>query len=533
MAITDTRPPAAADQAASAHGATEPGGLAGLLGTGDHKALGRLYIGFSLFFGVLALLGAAVARLDAVAEDVLGDDTAYQLFTGSELSLAFLVAIPFFVGLGLYVTPLQVGAASVAFPRAAALSLWTWLAGSITMLVAWAFDGGPGGTSQNMVDLSYLSLVVVVVALLLAAVSIATTVVAMRTDGMSLDLVPMFSWGMLVAAGAWLLTLPVLVANAVIAYLNSHNGQIAFTAVGDDPWLTLGWAILLPSVYVCAIPLLGAVGDIVPTLAGVRQTHRGVVMVGIGAVGALSLGAWAQPAQGGEVWAEPLFVIVSLAVVLGVFACLGPWTITLARGTTKLTSGLAIGIAAVAVLLVATLAGALFSIEPFQVQSVTVPGLGLPAGALGQSNLVFGAAITGALAAVWFWGPKITGRKLNEGLGKLVALLGLVGSIAWGAAPVIESFQNRISGIEDVVDALTVVSVGGALLLALAVLIGAVGLLGATKGEHAADDPWGTGQTLEWATASPPPRGNFGTLAPVRSPEPLLDAGGSNAEEAS
>lgn len=533
MAITDTRPTAAADEAAPAHGATEPGGLAGLLGTGDHKALGRLYIGFSLLFGVLALLGAAIARLDNVSEDLLGDDTAFQLFTGTELALAFLVAIPFFVGLGLYLTPLQVGAATVAFPRAAALSLWTWLAGGITMIVAWAFDGGPGGTSENMVDLSYLSLAVVLAALLLAAVSIATTVVALRTDGMSLDLVPMFSWGMLVAAGAWLLTLPVLIGNVVIAYLNSHNGGVAFTVVGADPWPTLAWSVLLPSVYVCAIPLLGAVGDAVPTLSAVRQSHRGVVMVGIGAFGALALGAWAQPAQGGEVWAEPLFIAVSIGIVLPVFACLGPWTISLMKGTAKVASGLAIGIAAVGVLLIATLAGALFSVEPFQVQDVLIPGYGLPAGALGHSNLVFGAAITGALASVWFWGPKVTGRNLNEGLGKLVALLGLVGSIAWGVAPVVQGFQNRITGLEDAVDALTMVSVGGAVVLALAVLIGAVGLLGASKGDHAADDPWGTGQTLEWATACPPPKGNFGALEPVRSPEPLLDARGSDAEEAS
>lgn len=532
MAITDTRPEEAATEASAADGVTgEPGGLVGLLGTGDHKALGRLYIGVSMAFGLAALVGAALSRLENVGDGgILPEDTAFQVFQLSELSLAFLFVIPLFVGIGLLVVPLQVGASTIAFPRAAALSFWTWLAGSITFITAYGLNGGVGGGGQRATELSYLALVLVLVGLMLASVCIATTVVALRTPGMTLDRAPMFSWGMLVASGVWLLTLPVLVANLAVAHLNHHNGGVEFTAVGADDWPLLSWAIILPQVYVVAIPLLGALGDVVPSMAGVRQPWRGVVLSGIGAFGALSIGAWAQPAQGGEVWAEPLFIFVAFAIVVPVLACLGPWAAAIGAGTTKLHAGLAVGMAGMAVLLVAGLTGALFSVEPFQVQSVTLPEYGMPVGALGHSNLVIGAALIGALGAIFYWGPKITGRTLSDGLGKLVAPVALIGALCWGVAPVVQGFQAEFTGLADADDPLTIISVAGAGLLALAVVVTAVALIQASSGPMADDDPWGTGQTLEWATASPPERGNFGTLDPVVSPEPLLD---TDDEEAS
>ena len=525
MAITDTRPDVEAADGSADDQVHEPSGLIGLLGTGDHKAIGQLYIGFSLLFGLVALVGAGLARLENVGDGgVLPEDTAFQVFQLSELALVFLVALPLFVGLAIHLVPLQIGASTIAFPRAAALSLWTWLAGSITLMVAYALNGGVGGGGQRATELSYLALIVVLVGLLLASVCIATTVMTLRTPGMTLDRAPMFTWGMLVATAAWLLTLPVLIANIVIAYLNHHNGGITFTAVGDDDWPLLVWAVILPQVYVLAVPVLGALGDAVPTLAEVRQPWRGVVLSGIGAFGALSIGAWAQPAQGGEVWAEPLFIFVSFAIVVPVLACLGPWASAIGAGRAKLHAPLAIGMVAMVVLLVAALAGALYAVEPFQVQSVMLPEYGVPVGALGQSNLVIATAITGALASLFFWGPKITGRTLPEGLGKVVAPIALLGGLAWGIAPVVQGFQAEFEGLADADDPLTIVSVAGAGLLALAALVTVVALVRASSGPNAADDPGGGGQTLEWATTCPPPRGNFGELAPVRSPEPLLDA---------
>ena len=532
MAITETS--TTAEPAEAEAGSTtipQPSGLAGFLGTGDHKALGLLYIVCSLMFGVVALAVAGFSRLHDVGDnDIIGGDTAFQLASLAEMSLVLLFVIPLFLGLATYLVPLQVGASTIAFPRAAALAAWTWLLGGLAMIAGWLLDGGPGGEDPSAVDLSFLALMLVASALMLASVCVATTVVALRTDGMDVDRVPLFSWGMLVAAGAWLLTLPVLVGNIFLVVLDHANGGVLNGGTATSQWSQMSWVALVVQVYVVAIPLLGAMADIVPAFARVRQNHRGVVLFAIGAFGALAMGAWAQPAQGGEVWTEALFVAVNIAIVLPILALLGAWATATARGDVTMASPVGLGLVAIIVLLIATLAGALFSVEPFEAQEVLIPSLGIPVGALGHSNLVIGAAVAGALAAVFFWGPKLTGRALNEGLGKLAALLVLLGALAWGVAPFVHAFSAEFSGLGDAADALTYVSVGGAALMVVAVLVGLAALGGATTGETADDDAWGVGQTLEWATSCPPPKGNFGALEPVTSPEPLLDAGANDKE---
>lgn len=522
MAITDTSPTAPASDAAPAPpaGVTEPTGLIGLIGGADHKAIGRAYVVGSMLFGVASLLAGAVARVD----DIVGDGSSLPLFAGTQLAIAFLFVIPMFVGLGISLTPLQVGSTTVAFPRAASLSFWVWAFGGVAMLASLGLDGGPGGSDADMVELWMLSQVAVLGALVLGAVCVATTVVALRTEGLSIDRVPMFSFGMLAAAGAWILTLPVLAGNVGIAVLNSRGAMAPFSEAGNEPWITLAWAVLLPSVYVCAIPLLGVVGDVVPTIAGVRQPYRGVVMFGIAAFAALSLGAWAQPAQDGAVWAEPLFLVANIGIILPVLACLGPWATALKRAGAKLASSSAlIGLGGMVVLLLAAVVGALVSVEPLSLQEFALEGDGVPAAALGQGNLVLAAGIAGGLAAVWFWGAKVAGSSLPEPLGKLVGLLAVLGGVVWGTPLVIIGLQARFDGLADANDALSFVSAAGAALLLVASVAGVFSVLLATVGRGTPADPWGTGQTLEWATSSPPERGNFAALEPVRSPEPLLD----------
>jgi len=523
MAITDTT---AAPQTETSSDAArpEPAGLAGLLGTGDHKAIGRTFIVVSLLFGVLALVGAGLAQLNTVGDDpLLSTSVGLQVFTLSSAALVLLVTIPLFLGLGIYLTPLQVGAATVAFPRAAALSLWAWMGGSVLLAVAYAIDGGPGGSSRQAVDLSYLAMLLVISALLLGSVCVATTVVGLRTEGMDLSRVPLFSWGMLVATGAWLLSLPVLMGNILLIDLDIRNGEVGFGSLDSNPWMQIGWAFLLPTVYLCAIPVLGAIGDIIPTIAGVRSQHRSLVMFSLGLFGTLSLGAWAQPVQAGDVWTEPLFILVNVLIAVPVLGCLGAWLLTLRAGATKLVAPVVIALGSVLLLLLAAVVGGVFGIGRLQAANVLVSGYDTPVGAVGQANLVIAAAVAGGLAALFFWGPKLTGRPLAEGLGKLIAPVVLLSGLAWGVPLVLSGYSDRFTGLADAADAFAVISAAGAAGMVLAVGLALLALAGSMRGEHAPDDAWGTGQTLEWATSCPPPRANFGTLPVVQSPEPLLD----------
>ncbi len=248
------------------------------------------------------------------------------------MALVFLFALPLFLGLAVYLVPLQVGASTIAFPRAAALAFWTWLLGAILLVVAYVSNGGVGGGRANAVDLAYVALGVVVLALLLASVCVATTVITLRAPGLRLDHVPMFSWAMLVASSIWLLSLPVLIANIVLIYIDHRLGRPSDFGVGLNQWPQIAWVVQQPQVFAFAIPVLGVVGDVVATMSGARQQNRGVMFAAIGAFGILSFGAWAQPFFNNEVTTQWLYIGVAFAILLPMLALFGGWATTMRSG---------------------------------------------------------------------------------------------------------------------------------------------------------------------------------------------------------
>lgn len=266
MAVTET-PPETVDASAPTAAPSprvEPSGLAAVLGSGDHKVVGRLYIVTSLVFGLAAVvLGALFAfeGIEPTTLEVFSSGSVYQLFTLFRIGTVFLVAFPLVIGVALAVVPLQVGASTVAFPRAAAASYWAWLVGSVLVIAAYAIDGGPGGGSRTGVNLFLAAMVLVVVAILVAALCLATTVIALRTTGLRLSRIPLYSWSVGVAAVMWLLTLPVLVASLVLAYVDHrHAGGV----LGGNAAIfgRFAWVLRNPQIYVVAIPVLGFAADV-------------------------------------------------------------------------------------------------------------------------------------------------------------------------------------------------------------------------------------------------------------------------------
>ena len=518
MAITETRPePSSVEAHVNPWGADDDyPSFARSLGSSDHKTIGRLFVGFSLLFGVAAWALVALSSLHDIGDvDIVPADSIFQVFTIGRLALVFLFALPLFLGLAIYVVPLQVGASTIAFPRAAALAFWTWLLGAVILVISYASNGGFAGGRANAVDLSLVALAVVVLALLLAVVCVVTTVVTLRTPGLRLDQVPMFSWSMLVAGSMWLLALPVLLGNLLLIYLDHRLGRPSDFGVGLNQWPQVAWVVQQPQVFAFAVPVLGIVGDVIATMTGARQQNRGVMLGAIAAFGILSFGAWAQPFFNDEVTTQWLFIGMGFAILLPMLALLGGWATTMRAGKPKANAATAGAVLAVIPLLLAGLASALYTIDPLELQDTEVPYA-----QYGVLVLVIGAATVAAGGALAYWAPKIWGRSANNGIALLAVLASFSGAVVGGVALVVNGFQVRLDGLADASDFLNGVAVAGVALLALGVLLAIVSLLG--RGPAAGDDPW-QGQTLEWATTSPPPVGNFGTLPPVTSAEPLLD----------
>ena len=512
-------------------------GFAALIGTGDHKAIGRLWIATSLLFLLVAgVVGGVlgVERIDTADLDVLSDSTVGEVFSLHAVAGTFLFLLPLLLGLATYVVPLQVGSSAIAFPRAAAAAYWAYVLAGATVVAAFIADGGPGGSDPDAVGLFLAGMIAVVVALSLATICVATTGLALRAPGMGLHRTPLFTWSSIVAAGLWLLTLPVLAALLLLTYVDLRYGPAFLGGAdggSDQTLLRIAWAWSQPSVYVYAIPVLGIVGDIVPVAARTRLTLHRVAMGCIGGFALFSFGAWAMPGfsptntgTAALGYADEIpFVAFSFLILLPALAFVGLLADTARRGSVRLVSPLVWGLAAVLMLLAGIANGALVAIDPLELVDTTAT--------TAQIHYVLVAVLLGAFGGLVFWAPKIWGRSVAEGPSAALAVGGLLGCVLLSLPDLVSGFLDqtaRLGGVTDdesTVEALNVASaLGGGLLILVA--LGFVGLLVATavgRGDTL-DDPW-EGHTLEWATTSPPPPGNFdGDLPAVRSEAPVYDA---------
>lgn len=522
MAVIET--PAETVDAAADSASTDrpaPAGLAAVLGSADHKVIGRLYAGTALLFGLITLtLGTAFAveGLKPSTLDVFTTDTAFQSWTLFRVGLVFLFALPLTIGVAMAIAPLQVGARTIAFPRAAAASYWGWLMGSGLLIASYLLNGGPGGGRESAVNLWIAAMGLLVVAVLTAAMCLGTTVLALRSPGLSLSRAPFYAWSVLVASVMWMLTLPVLFGQIILMYVDHRHAGGVF---GGDKVLfsQLGWVLKNPQIYAVAIPVLGFAADVMVTIARVRLNARGAVLTAIGAFGALSFGAFLASTSE-YVAGSPVTVGIALLAPLPVLAVLAISGDLIRRGKGAVSAGAAYAVAALLLLLLATVAGAIGAI-PQTDASGTIFDVGV-------NHAAVLAAVIGALGGLHWWATKILRQPAKESLGMLAPLLLFLGSVAvvlpdliaglWGSGK--ELTPDWTGGIEG----LNVLVLIGAGLVGAGLILALAGLLPALRaGEDVPADPW-EGQTLEWLAPSPPPLDNFaGPVPTVTSAEPLID----------
>ena len=351
--------------------------------TSDAATVGRLFVVVSLLLalgtaaiGVLLSLGRteAVAPADLFA----GLNAYFRMWTLYRVSFMLLVVLPLLLGVAMAVVPSQVGAGNLAFPRAALASFWLWLIGALIIVVSVLAGGGWGavdgvtGNENDAMALTLLGTGMVIVALLIGAVSVATTVISLRQTGMSLLDVPPLAWSMLVTAAVWLFTLPVAIANIVLIYADLRGRPaIAFgRAESPDIWLQLDWLMEQPAVYIMAVPVLGIAFEAVGAAVGARSSRPEAVTIIVGLFGLLAVGGWSQ-----DYFTAPqdlrdglVYVAFGLAAVLPVVALAGGSAELVLRGSktreTLLDTRMVAAGAALKLLGAATLVGALRVIEP-------------------------------------------------------------------------------------------------------------------------------------------------------------------------
>lgn len=531
MAVTETPPETvdAASAAATSPTPTQPTGLAAVLGSGDHKVVGRLYIVSALVLGLVVVgLGEAFA-IEGIAPktlDIFPSDSVFQLFTLARVGSIFFLALPLTIGVAMVVVPLQVGARTIAFPRAAAASYWGWLLGSGLLIASYAMNGGPLGGSSEGVNLWIAAMGLLVVSVLVAAVSLATTVIALRPAGLFLSRAPLFAWSVLVAALMWVLTLPVLFGLIVLMYVDHRHAGGTYLGTPTALYPSIQWLFRNPQIYVVAIPVLGFFGDVLQTVSGARMKLRGVAQAAIAAFGLLSFGAFLVAPS--EAALDSILVIgMGLLAVVPLLALAAACADVFRTGSFKLRAGVLYAVSAFLILLLAVIAGAVGSI-PDVLDAPRSGSIGDNIFFLGVSHAAVLAAVIAGLGGVHWWATKVGRTPANEKLGMLAPLVLLIGS----ALTVIPDLVAGITGDELQRNAdwtggyagTNAAAAAGIALVALGVLIAVVSLLPLLKrDDDAPADPW-DGLTLEWLAPSPPPLENFvGDLPAVTSAEPLLD----------
>ena len=536
MTVTEAPRDAAVEAAAAPSLSAPPTGLAAVVGSGDPRTIGKLFVGTSLLFLIASgVAGALVGfeQYDSAGSEIFGADTAVRVFTLHSTAALFLGVLPLLLGLATVVVPLQVGSSTVAFPRATAAAYWVWLVAGGLVLASYAIDGGPFGTELDAVGLYVAGLIAVVVALAVATVSVVTTVATLRAPGMSLRRTPLFSWSVLVGGSVWLLTLPVLAGMLLLAFVDLRYGQQQFMGGSAGVYDRVAWMFWQPTLYVVAVPALGIIADVVPVFARRRHQRHRTAMFLLGAAAALGFGAWAQlgaSVDGSTASAPWLFelpwIAVGFAAIVPVLGLLGLWTATLFAGKIRFGTPLVLSLFAGLLLFVGIAAGGATVIDALDLDGTTWM--------TAQATLVLLGSLLAGLAGVAFWAPKLYGKLLPDGAtrlgGTLVFLGALLAAVPQAVAGLLSQGRFVAGGVAavdggdlDTVELLDLLSAVGLAVVVLGGLVVALTLAKRRSGEGPGDDPW-DGHTLEWTTASPPAVGHFATVPEITSEAPLYDA---------
>lgn len=520
MTMTEIRPDEVSSHIASGQPPLAPArGPLDWVTSSDHRRIGQLYVVLSLLLGVGSVVVAALAGLERLdpAQEIF-DNAGLQLASLAALAVPFATVMPLLAGLGIAIIPQQVGARTVAFPRMAALSLWTWLGGVGLMIGAYAANGGPGGGDSDGVELFLLALGIVAAGLCMAAVCIGATVLTLRAPGMYLDRTPYFAWGSMVGAVLTVLTLPVLMAVLILLYIDHRYARVLFGG-NAGVWEHISWVVRQPSTLIVALPALGILADVLPVAARARQQLAGAVYVVLGLAGVFAFGAWAQDAIAPEVRTELLFFVVSLVAMLPVVAIMGLGGLTLKSGKPQVSAPLIASLLGGLMLLAGVVNGALVGLEFLDVDDLSIVGT---TAEMSQADFIYLGSLLIGLGGLVFWAPKLFGRRLPDTPMRGLVTLGFLATAAAALPNIVSAYLDQqpayvTGGFSDGdgTEVLNAISAGGFALWGL-VLLGAVLLVlkELATGSPDDSDPWG-GHTLEWAEAP--------VTGVVSSDRPVLD----------
>ena len=531
----------------------EPHGLVKYATSTDHKQIGLNYCCTALVFLLIGGVLAEFIRTQLIVPNntVLSPNVFNQVFTMHGTIMIFVFVGPFAFGLANYFVPLQIGAPDMAFPRFNAFSYWLYLGGGIVMTSGFLTASGaanfgwfayapltesihsPGPGS----DLWIVGVGLTGFSGIFTSVNLITTIFTLRAPGMVMFRMPIFTWNMLVTMFLVLLAFPVLTAALALLWLDRHFGTHFYdpatlsvipgthrgTAGSPILWQNLFWFFGHPEVYIIALPYFGVVSDVISTFSKKPVFgYKGMVAATL-SIAALSMGVWAHHMFTTGAVLLPFFSAMSLLIAVPTGIKFFNWIGTMFRGTLELKTAMLFAISFLGLFLFGGITGVILAQPPLDFQTHDTYFV------VGHFHYVIMALMSGAFASIFYWFPKVTGRRLHEGWGKVFFVLFFIGAnLAFFPQHTLglRGMQRRIATYPagQGWDFLNLLSTIGTYIMGLSIITFLWNVFISFRiGERAGDNPW-DGMTLEWACSSPPPHHNFESLPPIRSERPLWDA---------
>ena len=544
MTILAERPDVAAEPPEPEPEEHRARGLLAFATTTDHKRIGVAYMvtAFAFFLIGGALAGIMRTELFSPGNDVVSQGRYNEMFTMHGTIMMFLFIGPFAFGLANYFVPLQIGARDMAFPRLNAMSYWLYLFGGITLLGGFltadgAADFGWTGYAplSDIVrspgvgaDLWIMSIVLTGLSGIFTAVNVVATVIAMRAPGMRMFRMPIFTWNMLVTSVLVLIAFPVISAAGAMLFIDRNLGAHIYDAdFGGSAilWQHLFWFMGHPEVYIVVLPYFGIITEVIPVFSW-RPVfgYAGTVFATI-TIAVLSTGVWAHHMFTTGAVLLPFFTASSMLIAVPTGLKFFNWIGTMWGGRITFPTPMLFALGFLFTFLVGGITGVMLASAPidFHVHDSYFV-------VAHMHYVLFGGSVFALYAGIFYWFPKVTGRVLSEGWGKLQFWMMLVGFHLTFFVQFILGLEGMPRRVADYLpeDGFTtynrISSIGAALLGAstLPFLWNAWGTYRGRLGRPAGNDPWGA-QTLEWYTSSPPPPHNYDDLPPIRSERPVWD----------
>jgi cytochrome c oxidase subunit I len=517
------------------------GAVASWLTTVDHKRIGILYGSSAFIFFLIGGIEALIMRLQLARPDntVVGAQTFNELFTMHGTTMVFLAIMPMSAAFFNYMIPLQIGARDVAFPRLNALSYWIFLSGALFLHASFVFGAVPDGgwfgyanltsaqfSPRHTIDFWMLGLQILGISSMLAGFNFLVTIINMRAPGMTLMRMPVFIWMSFVTQFLLVLAFPCITVGLILLMFDRFFGTLFYVpAAGGDPllWQHLFWLFGHPEVYILILPAMGIVSEILPTFARKPLFGAPVVIYSGIMIGFFGFGVWSHHmfSVGMGPVADAAFSISTMLIAVPTGVKIFNWLGTLWGGSIRFQTPLYFALGFIAMFTMGGLSGVMHASPPVDLQQTDTYFV-----VAHFHYVLFGGSIFGLFGGAYYWWPKITGKLLDERLGKVhfwlmmlgfnltffpqhyLGLIGMPRRIYTYAPDLGWNFWNLMSTI-------------GAFTIALSFLVFISNVIRTTRsGKVASPDPW-DGRTLEWSIPSPPPVYNFARVPQVRDRDDL------------